>query len=311
MIKKKDKEKFSGKRLFNVKKRNKFSAFHSVIFVILLVYTFLFLFLFVWGISFSLKDVELLPSKVNPTVLFDQWHFENYLYALQNFGLPLSNGADSGQVGFVQMLLNSFLYSAGCALARTVCIAIVAYCCSKYSQFALAKIVHYVVIVTLTLPIVGSLPSTLEITETLGLYDSLFGNYILKFGFNNIYYLIVYAAFKSLPWELAEAAFIDGASHFRVFTRIMLPMVTTLLGTIFLLYFIEFWNDYQGAMIFLPSMPTVSYGLYYATVINKNILGDVRYIVASSIIVAIPIFIIFMVFRKKIMGNLTEGGVKE
>ena len=287
------------------KLKNIFTPFNVVVFLLLLAYSAVFIYLFVWALSYSLKTQLLVDT--HDISLFTSYEFENYATAVRNFSLPKTDG--SGEASILEMVGNGLLYGIGCAFFQTLCIVIVAYCTAKYSQFLLSKILHAAIIVTLALPIVGTLPSTLDMIQKLGLYDTVVGTYILKFNFNKVYYLVVYAGFRMISWDIAEAAFIDGASHFRVFVQIMLPLVSTLFGTLMIIYFIEYWNDYQGAMLFFPSHPTVSYGLIYLNTIHKGKLTAPE-LVAIALVVAIPILILFVVFRDKLMGNLSEGGVK-
>ena len=95
----------------------------------------------------------------------------------------------------------------------------------------------------------------------------------------------------------------------------MLPLVKSLIGAVFLLLFIGFWNDFETPNIFLEQ-PTRSVGLYgvingYSTnAEGERISMTEQKQIVAGIIVFLPIFIIFIAFRNKIMGNLTEGGIK-
>ena len=126
-----------------------------------------------------------------------------------------------------------------------------------------------------------------------------------------MYYLVFFAAFKGVSKEYSEAASIDGASEFTIMVRIMLPMVKTVMLTVFLIKFIELWNDYQNPMLYLPSYPTVAFGVYYMSVVNRtnDISTTVR--LAGSILMAVPVLILFVCFKDKLIGNLSMGGVKE
>ena len=108
----------------------------------------------------------------------------------------------------------------------------------------------------------------------------------------------------------AEAAFIDGASHFTVFFRIMLPLVKTTFAALMLLSFISFWNDYYTPMIYLPSMPTLSYGLYYYSHSSGQGQSLIPMQLAACMIASFPIMILFLALRKRLMGSLTLGGLK-
>jgi ABC-type glycerol-3-phosphate transport system permease component len=212
------------------------------------------------------------------------------------------------------MLMTSLAYAGGSALFQTACTVVAAYCTAKY-RGAISDFTFNLVLVTIALPIVGGLASMLQVVEELNLYNTMVGMWIMKFGFNSMYYFIFYAAFKSLSWEYAESAFVDGASHFTVFFRIMLPLVMGLTGTVFLLLFIGYWNDFETPYVFME-VPTLAIGLY--AVLNGwsvDYKGDAADLtvpqqIVAGLIVFLPIFVVFLVFRNKIMGNLTEGGIK-
>ena len=91
----------------------------------------------------------------------------------------------------------------------------------------------------------------------------------------------------------------------------MIPMVLPTCSTIFLIFFIQDWNDYQTALIYMPSHPTLAYGVYSMSMSNKNGLSSEPMRLASCVIMATPILVLFIAFRNKIMGNVTMGGVKE
>ena len=122
--------------------------------------------------------------------------------------------------------------------------------------------------------------------------------------------MIYYAIWKGLSWEYAEAAFIDGASDFSVFIKIMFPMTTTVFGVLFVTQVITLWSDYQTPMVFLPSFPTLAYGVYTFQSNVESGASAVPIKIASLIAVAIPMFALFMAFKNKMMGSLTLGGLK-
>lgn len=78
--------------------------------------------------------------------------------------------------------------------------------------------------------------------------------------------------------------------------------------TVFILLFVQFWNDYQTPWLLLPNYPTAARGLYHY--LNDMQINNVPAQIASGVIIFIPVFTIFVVFRDRIMGNLTEGGIK-
>ena len=160
------------------------------------------------------------------------------------------------------------------------------------------------------MPVVGSLPSEIQMSKLFGLYNHIWGTWIMKFNFLGIYFLVFQTIFKGFAKEFSEAAKIDGANNFVIFFRIMMPLVKNTFFTVFLILFITYWNDYQVALIYIPDYPTVALGAYRFSVSQEGELGSIEMKVAGAMLVFIPIFIVYAVFNKRLMGNLTLGGVK-
>ena len=133
----------------------------------------------------------------------------------------------------------------------------------------------------------------------------------MKGGFLGSSFLIYYAAFKGISWEYAEAAFIDGASHFRVLTQIMVPLAMGTITALMLMNFIAFWNDWKVNIQYLPTTwPMISYALYrfQGETTVHGITTPKR--MAGCLIIATPLIITFIAFKDKLMGSLSIGGLK-
>ena len=101
----------------------------------------------------------------------------------------------------------------------------------------------------------------------------------------------------------------DGAGHLTVLLKIMFPMTVTIFGVLFLTNIITLWADYQTPMVFLPSHPTLAYGVFsFQNSVEAGSSVPIK--IASLIAVAIPMFVLFMIFKEKMMGSLTMGGLK-
>ena len=289
-------------------KKIKLSAFEIVLYGAMMFYSFLMIYLIVWAFICSLKTGD--GWTFEHLGLETDWKFSNFAIAFSKISV-VSGGV---RANVFQCLMNGFIFAGGAAFFQTLCTVIVAYCTARY-DCKLSKIIHTVVIVVLVLPIAGNLASQYEIAKLTHTYNNIIGMFVMKFGFSNMYYLVFYAAFKSIPKDYMESALLDGANHFIVFARIMLPLVMTLIGAVFLLFFIQYWNDYQYPMMFLPSMPTASYALYLFIDPNggggdKVVAENSALRITAGFLVFTPIFVIFLIFRNKIMGNLQEGGIK-
>ena len=171
--------------------------------------------------------------------------------------------------------------------------------------------IYWVVIITMTIPVVGTDISTIQILQNIGLYDSMIGMFVLKFNFLGAYFLVFYATFRSLPNDYAGAAYVDGAGEFGVLIHIILPMIANMFFTIFLLNMIAYWNDYRTPLLYMPNNPTLSYGIQWLSTSPLQEFAHTTVRMASCIIMVIPIIVVFVAFKNRIMNKVSLGGIKE
>ena len=216
-------------------------------------------------------------------------------------------------VGMWEMYGNSIMYAGGCALAATFVPCITAYACARFN-YKFSRIIHTTVIVVMMIPIVGSMPSEIKIAQATGVYDKFYGLWVMRANFLGLYFLVFYDICKALPTSFSEAAKMDGANNFQIFFKIAMPLIKNTFFTILLIRFIEFWNEYQAPMVYTPSFPTIALGLN--NMMGKNsdsIKFDTTMIpsrMAAAVLTAAPVCILFACFQKRLLGNLTMGGVK-
>lgn len=286
--------------------KTRISVFGVIVFTVLLIYVLSLVLVLGWGVMTSLKDES--DFMTDKLAFPRRWHFDNLIVAFNNIKFPTDNGRRI--IYLEEMLGYSLIYSVGGAICATLAPCLVAYVVAKYKS-PMNKVIYDIVIVTMIVPIVGNLPSVLRVLTALHLYDNMAGLLIMKFSFTGMYFLIFYATFKSVSWEYAEAALIDGAGHFKIMTGVMFPMARNTMGIVFLLQFIGLWNDYQTPLVYLPSMPTAAYGLYtYTHGYIEGSLQTVPLQLAGGVIILLPILILFLIFKDKVMGNISIGGLK-
>ena len=284
------------------------SPLYVVLFICMFLYVVFLAYLMFWGIITSLKSV----GEFNDNVLgFPQdLSFNNFITIFNNFYVRVNVNGLLVPKFIEDMLLNTLLYAVGGSFISTFVPCIVAYAVTRFN-FKFNAVIKGIVIVTMILPIIGSAPAEIQLLRDLKLYDSIIGNWIQKFHFLGMYFLVFSAAFEVIPKDFAEAAYMDGASEFKLLTKVMFPMVSTIFTTIMLINFIALWNDYQTPMLYLPSHPTLAYGIFDLSRSTLDGMNNVPTRMAGCVILLVPILIIFIAFRKKIMGNITLGGVKE
>ncbi len=207
------------------------------------------------------------------------------------------------------ILIYSVLYVVGGAFCATFIPCITAYFAAKF-DYKFSKLIYVTVVVVMIVPIVGNLPSMLNVLRTLNLYDTIYGGWIMRANFVNMYFLVFFAIFQGVPKDYSEAAYIDGASEFTVMARIILPLVKTTFTTVMLVQFVHIWNDYQTPLLYFPSHPTIAWAVYSLSITTETGFASAPRKMAACFMMVLPTAIIFIFFRKKLMGNLTMGGIK-
>ena len=170
------------------------------------------------------------------------------------------------------------------------------------------RFIHSVVVVLLVVSLPVSLAAQIRLFRSIGVYNNMYALVAISGTFTGVRFLYFYAAFSSLSWEYAEAGFMDGASHFKVFFKIMLPQISATFLALYLLSFIEVWNDYSASLTLMPNYPTVAYGLFKYN--SLNAASSVPLQLAGCVLVALPILVLFFIFKDKLIGNLNIGGLK-
>ena len=286
---------------------------YVILFIILFVYTVSLLTPLLWTLLTSFKNVDdwnwaLVQKDASGVVWTISFEFSNYVEAYKNFYVERVRGGLNYRFYITDMFINSVLYAGGCAFFATITPCLAAYLCARY-RYKFGKIAYTVVLVTMAIPIVGSLPSEIQMVKNIGLYDNIFGLYILKANFLGMYFLIFYAQFKMIPQDYTSAAEIDGASEARIMLQVIWPLAIGTITTVFLLNFINFWNDYQIPMIYWDSHPVAAFGMFEYSRKTGTVAATPRKL-AGILIMAVPILIVFGIFNKKIMSNMSIGGIK-
>lgn len=295
-------EKISGGR----KIKQSFTWFEWVSLAILSLYAIGMLALLFWGIINSFKtsgdffeNIMGLPRK---------FVFDNYARVLSEFSVTAFKNGIYEEVSLTGMLFNSILYAVVGAVINAAVPCFVAYVAAKFKCWY-SKLMTAVVIVTMAIPIVGDAPAKIQLLDSLGLYDSMVGSWILKFSFLGMYYLVFLTAFEGINKAYFEAAYIDGAGETKVMFSVAMPMVRTAFFTVCLLRFIYYWNDYETTLLYLPNSPVLARGVYELA--YSPAFQQIPERLAGCMILLIPIMILYLVFSKRLMSNISMGGVKE
>ncbi len=239
-----------------------------------------------------------------------RWRFENYTSIFEILKVEVIRGGQLYEYNVFNMLGNSLILATFGSFFGLLSVVLCSYCVAKY-DFKLRKLLFNINIFVMVIPIVGSLANTLTVYRQLGIYNNFLLYIILPggpFGFN---FLLLYGAFKAIPNSYSEAVFIDGGGHLTVFLKIIIPIMMPTLCALYILAFIGSWNDYSASLIYLPSVPTLAYGLYLFQYDSAKYGASLPEVLAGFAICSIPSVVLFCSFQKVITKSLTVGGLKE
>jgi trehalose/maltose transport system permease protein len=224
----------------------------------------------------------------------------------------LSNYSDIFKAGiFTQALRNSI----GIGLISTV-LAVVIASSAAYAiarlQFPGKRLILAATLAVTMFPQVSLVGPLYNLWRQIGLYDTWPGLIIPYMTFAlplSIYTL--QAFFKEIPWDLEQAAEVDGATPFQAFRKVIVPLASPGIVTTFILVFIICWNDFIFAISLtsttraetVPAAISTFPGVSQFTVPY----GDIA---AAAVVVTVPVMVLVLVFQRRIVAGLTAGAVK-
>ncbi len=311
------------------RKFKKLDLFSWVMFIIVLIWVLSLIYILLFAVMNSLKgsmDIKRFSLLGLPTVKPGDerfgFHFEYYV----NIFRPVIPGvndvkttkpvgdiwnyfygfAGERKVYIYELFWNSITFSVIMTVFVMAMQIMVAYAVAKY-DFKLKNWYYRIAIIVMLIPIVGSLSSEMSFAQFFGFNNNIFGISFMRAKYPGMYFLVFYAMFRSVSSTYMEAAELDGAGHLQIFLKIMLPLIKSSIFAVFILLFIQNWNDYYTPMIFLKDRPVMTYALF---VLQRDGQLEINRKLAACVASAIPIIILFVIFRNKIMGNVTMGGIK-
>lgn len=250
---------------------------------------------FVWMLATSLKTVDEVIREPHRLIPSDP-QFGNYTSLWQDF--PMS-----------AWIWNSFKISGLVTLGVVATSALAAYAFARI-EFPGRNIVFLAFLATLMIPgMVYQVPKFAMIQELgwqnshtaliVPALSSAFGVFLLR------------QFFLTLPKELEEAARMDGAGHFRIFTRIILPLSGPALATLAVFTFIGTWNDFLNPLLFIDDYEkyTLQIGLTFLNEQHRSVVNFNR-LMAGDVIALVPMIVVFIVAQRYYVRGIALTGIK-
>jgi multiple sugar transport system permease protein len=266
-----------------------------LIYALLVGCTVLFITPFLWLISNSFKDAA---QAFDRNWIPQPVAWQNYVRIFDAIPLLLMarNSVIVTVLGVLAVLLSSSMIAF--ALARL--------------NFPGRRLVFLAVIGTMLLPGAVTMVPVYLVWKQLGLVNTLFPLWLGNLFGSSFYIFMLRQFFLSLPQETIDAARVDGASYYRIFWQVMLPLLRPALLTVAVLEFQARWNDFMGPLIYIqnPALRTLPVGLQL--LVQDLGYGQFRWelLFAASVLVTLPMVLLYFSAQKHFVEGIATSGLK-
>lgn len=272
-------------------RRRRWSKKNVALLAVGLIVALIAVFPLLWMISGAFKpaadvnNVALIPS--NPTL-------DNFVYVFT-------------EVPFLRYMLNSLLVSGAVTVLALWFHSMAAYALARL-RFPGRETVFMLIFSTLLVSLPVVLVPTFVVVRTLGLVDSYAG-LIVPAIFNAFGIFLLRQFYISLPGELEEAALVDGASYWRIYRSIILPLSRPILSALAVFFFLTNWNSFVWPLTITsdPNLRVVQLGI---ATFQQQYLADWHYVLAAATVAAAPTLLVFFFFQKQIVESIKTAGFK-
>ena len=268
----------------------------AVTYALLTLWAVLVLFPFYWMILTSFKSYGSYNGETVPLLYAAEPTLENYSYAFSS--VPLAD-----------YFLNTLIFTLGTTFLMLAITVLAAFAFSRL-EFKGKNLLFTLFLALMMIPNELVIITNFVTVTELGLRNTFWG-LILPSVTSVFYIYLLKENFAQIPDELYYAAKVDGTSDFKYLWRVMIPICRPTIVTIVILKIIECWNSYVWPRLITddPLFFLVSNGIQE---IRENGFGreNIPAMMAAVVVISVPLIILFLIFRKKIMEGVARGGTK-
>ena len=250
-----------------------------------------------WILSLSLKS-EAETSAGSPQFLPKSPTLDNYKAILENGD-------------FTRALLNSFAIAAIATLLAVIFATLAAYAIARL-EFKGKKLVLSLALAIAMFPVVSLVGPLFDMWTTIGLFNTWPGLIIPYLSFTLPLAIWTLAAFfREIPWEMEQAAQVDGATSWQAFRKVIVPLAAPGVFTAAILTFFFAWNEFVLAISLTSTTSSRTVPAQMSFFVGPDPFNPPYSLLATaSVVVTVPIIIIVLLFQRKIVAGLTSGAVK-
>lgn len=259
--------------------------------LLVLIFTMAFPFFYMFTSSLK-KDTDVFTQSMFYLPNPPQW---------SNFGRVWT------EINFLQYYFNTIKITVLATSLQLFISAAAAYAFAKMSV-PFKNLFFGLFIGTMMIPWTAVMIPQFILVSQLGLYDTHAALILLQ-GFSAFGIFLLRQFFMGIPQELSEAAIIDGCGHWRIFTRIMIPLSKSAFSALLIFSFIKVWNDYLAPLIYLqtPDKRTVQLGL---SLFYSQYSMEYGVIMAGTVCALLPMLILYIGCEKQITAGIAFSGMK-
>ena len=251
----------------------------------------------VWIISLSFKSVDETAAG-SPQFLPKDPTLENYSAILDNDD-------------FTRALINSFGIAMIATVLSVIFATLAAYAIARL-EFKGKKIVLSMALAIAMFPVVSLVGPLFDMWRTFGLFDTWPGLIIPYMTFTlPLAIWTLTAFFREIPWEMEQAAQVDGATSWQAFRKVIVPLAAPGVFTAAILTFFFAWNEFVLAISLTSTTASRTVPAQMSFFVGPDPFNPpYSQLATASVIVTIPVIIIVLLFQRKIVAGLTSGAVK-
>jgi multiple sugar transport system permease protein len=266
---------------------------------LLVIALFFLLYPLLWMLSASFRPNE---------EIFTSLGIWSNNFTIDNYVQGLSGG---GTIDFSRYFLNSFVIAALSVIGNLISCTLAAYAFARL-EFPFKRVAFALLLSTLLLPYHVTLVPQYVMFNKLQWINTFLPLVVPKFLATDAFFVFLMVQFiRTLPRELDYAARIDGAGHFGIFIRIIVPLSAPAIGTMALFTFIWTWNDFLGPLLYLSknSLWTVPLGL---NAFLDSTGGESSYgaLFAMATLSLAPLVAVFIAFQRVLIEGIATSGIK-
>jgi multiple sugar transport system permease protein len=287
------------------RKRLHFTAAQLIGLIILCVVALVFLYPLVWLADSAFRPkIEIFNIPPRFLQFTAGWpHFDTY--SLNNFVKAFTqvHGVNIGSA-----FMNSIIVTLGGTFLTLLLTSLCAYAFA-FLRFPLKNFWFYFILLSFMLPTITMLSPYYKLMITLHLRNNLLG-LILPVSISALGVFLMRQFYIKLPYALVESAIVDGASHFKIWWNIIVPLSTPALAALSIFQFRFIWNDFLTPIIMLDNSALYTIPIAINAMNSNNIDRVPDAIMATGFLFALIPVIIFLIFQRYFIEGLS-GGIKE